>query len=130
MSASRSVPYNIGATATGRAAAVNYTKHDNNNTITTITERGKQRKRKKNRFGERENKNGINKNNPKIRDNITATMITVKCRRRQWEYRTLSPHRRYNTYNIGFSIDRRGRRRVSQNLTRLRPGGSVNFYSV
>lgn len=81
MSASRSVPYNIGAT--GRAAAVNYTKHDNNNTITTITERRKQRKRKKNRFSERENKNGINKNNPKIRDNITATMITVKCRRRQ-----------------------------------------------
>jgi len=30
-----------------RAAAVNYTKHDNNNTITTITQRRKQREGKK-----------------------------------------------------------------------------------
>jgi len=37
--------HNIGATV--RAAAVNYTKHDNNNTITTITQRRKQRERKK-----------------------------------------------------------------------------------
>lgn len=74
---------------TVRAAAVNYTKHENNNTITTITtitQRRKQRKRKK-RFCERENKNGINKNNPNIRDNIKVAMITVKCRRRrQWRY--------------------------------------------
>jgi len=107
--------HNIGATV--RAAAVNYTKHDNNNTITTITQRRKQRERKKKkRFCKRENKNGIlYKNNPKIRDNITAAMITVKCRRRQWE--NSSAH----TDNIILAFRRTGggRRRVSNpSLTR------------
>lgn len=100
-----------------RVAAVNYTKHDNNNTITTITQSRKQREmKKKKRFCKRENKNGIlYKNNPKIRDNITAPMITVKCRRRQWENSA-------RTHNIILAFRRTGgQRRVVEDSPKSNP---------